>query len=83
MALAPAEIAPVVQRQWLGETARRHPTVMIGVMLLLAMAAMALLAPYLGTVDPVAVAPAMEMCGREPRLNSAQPRSWSQAASAP
>ena len=30
---------------------------MIGVMLLLAMAAMALLAPYLGTVDPLAVAP--------------------------
>ena len=57
MALAPAEIAPIVQRQWFGETARRHPTVMIGVMLLLAMAAMALLAPYLGTVDPVAVAP--------------------------
>jgi peptide/nickel transport system permease protein len=57
MALAAAEIAPVVQRHWLGETARRHPTVMIGVMLLLAMAAMALLAPYLGTVDPLAVAP--------------------------
>jgi peptide/nickel transport system permease protein len=57
MAVAPAEIAPVVQRHWLGETARRHPTVMIGVLLLLAMAAMALLAPYLGTVDPVAVAP--------------------------
>ena len=57
MTLAPAEIAPAVQRHWLGETARRHPTVMIGVMLLLAMAAMALLAPYLGTVDPLAVAP--------------------------
>jgi peptide/nickel transport system permease protein len=57
MALAPAEIAPVVQRHWLGETARRHPTVMIGVMLLLAMAAMALLAPHLGTIDPLAVAP--------------------------
>jgi peptide/nickel transport system permease protein len=57
MVLAPAEIAPAVQRHWLGETARRHPTVMIGVTLLLAMAAMALLAPYLGTVDPVAVAP--------------------------
>jgi peptide/nickel transport system permease protein len=57
MTLAPAEIAPVVQRNWLGETARRHPTVMIGVMLLLAMAAMALLAPHLGTVDPLAVAP--------------------------
>ena len=57
MALASSEIAPVVQRLRLGETARRHPTVMIGVLLLLAMAAMALLAPYLGTVDPVAVAP--------------------------
>jgi peptide/nickel transport system permease protein len=57
MALAAAEIAPVVQRHWLGRTARRHPTVMIGVMLLLAMAAMALLAPYLGTIDPLAVAP--------------------------
>ena len=57
MALAAAEIAPVVQRHWLGETARRHPTVMIGVILLLAMAAMALLAPYLGTIDPLAVAP--------------------------
>jgi peptide/nickel transport system permease protein len=57
MALAAAEIAPVVQRHWLGETARRHPTVMIGVMLLLAMAAMAMLAPYLGTIDPLAVAP--------------------------
>jgi peptide/nickel transport system permease protein len=57
MALASAEIAPVIQRHWLGKTARRHPTVIIGVLLLLAMAAMALLAPYLGTVDPVAVAP--------------------------
>ena len=57
MTLAPAEIAPVVQRHWLGQTAHRHPTVMVGVLLLLAMAAMALLAPYLGTVDPVAVAP--------------------------
>jgi peptide/nickel transport system permease protein len=57
MALAQAEIAPVAERHWLGATARRHPTVMIGVLILLAMAAMALLAPYLGTVDPVAVAP--------------------------
>jgi len=57
MALAPAEIAPVVQRHWLGEATRRHLTLMIGVLLLLAMVAMALLAPYLGTVDPVAVAP--------------------------
>jgi len=32
---------------------------------------------------PVAVAPAMEMCGSEPRLASARPRSCSQAASTP
>jgi len=57
MALASSEIAPVVQRHWLGEATRRHLTLMIGVLLLLAMVAMALLAPYLGTVDPVAVAP--------------------------
>src|SRR5579864_7417526 len=58
MAVAPVDIAlPVVQRRWLGDTVRRHPTVVAGALLLLAMAAIALLAPYLGTVDPQAVAP--------------------------
>jgi peptide/nickel transport system permease protein len=58
MAVAPVDIAlPVVQRRWLGDTVRRHPTVIAGALLLLAMAAIALLAPYLGTVDPQAVAP--------------------------
>jgi len=58
MAVAPAEIAlPVAPRRWLADTARRHPTVVAGALLLLAMAAIALLAPYLGTVDPQAVAP--------------------------
>src|SRR5262249_35053159 len=37
---------------------RRHPTIAIGGGLLLAMALMAVLAPYLGTIDPQALAPA-------------------------
>ena len=59
MAVAPADIAaPVVaQRRWLREAVRRHPTVIVGSILLLLMGAMALLAPYLGTVDPLAVVP--------------------------
>src|ERR1700688_431206 len=59
MAVAPADIAaPVVaQRRWLREAVRRHPTVIVGSVLLLLMGAMALLAPYLGTVDPLAVVP--------------------------
>jgi len=45
------------RRRWLRETVRRHPTVVAGSLILLAMAAMAIFAPYLGTVDPIAVAP--------------------------
>jgi peptide/nickel transport system permease protein len=37
---------------------RRHPTVAVGGALLLLMLLMAVLAPYLGTVDPTALAPA-------------------------
>ena len=36
---------------------RRHPMAVIGVVLLTAMALMAIFAPYLGTVDPQALAP--------------------------
>jgi peptide/nickel transport system permease protein len=36
---------------------RRHPTVLIGGILLLAMATVAVFAPYLGTVDPQALSP--------------------------
>jgi peptide/nickel transport system permease protein len=58
MAVAPADIAaPVAQRHWLREAVRRHPTVIAGSLILLFMVAVALLAPYLGTVDPLAVAP--------------------------
>jgi peptide/nickel transport system permease protein len=36
---------------------RRHPTIVVGSVLLLAMTAMAVFAPWLGTVDPQALAP--------------------------
>ena len=39
------------------EAFRRHPTALIGGAILLAMAAMAILAPWLGTIDPEAVSP--------------------------
>jgi peptide/nickel transport system permease protein len=58
MAVAPLDIAaPLAQRHWLREVVRRHPTVIAGSVLLLLIGAMALLAPYLGTTDPLAVAP--------------------------
>jgi peptide/nickel transport system permease protein len=50
-------IVPLARRRWLREAVRRHPTVVVGSLLLLAMGAMALLAPYLGTADPLAVFP--------------------------
>ncbi len=58
MAVAPADIAaPVAGRHWLREAIRRHPTVIAGSLILMLMAAIALLAPWLGTVDPLAVSP--------------------------
>jgi peptide/nickel transport system permease protein len=46
-------LAPASGRHWLGDAVRRHPTVAAGGLLLLAMAAAAILAPWLGTVDPL------------------------------
>ena len=58
MAAAPADIvAPVARRHWLRQAIRRHPTVAAGSLLLLAMGALAIFAPYLGTIDPLAVSP--------------------------
>jgi peptide/nickel transport system permease protein len=58
MAVAPADIAaPVVRRHWLRQAIRRHPTIIAGSLLLLAMGAIAIFAPYLGTIDPLAVSP--------------------------
>jgi peptide/nickel transport system permease protein len=54
MAVMRAELlAPASGRHWLGDAVRRHPTVAAGGLLLLAMAAAAILAPWLGTVDPL------------------------------
>jgi peptide/nickel transport system permease protein len=61
MAVVPieTEILPTAtaRRQGLREIVRRHPTVVVGSLILLAMAAMAVLAPWLGTIDPQAVSP--------------------------
>jgi peptide/nickel transport system permease protein len=40
---------------------RRHPTAIIGAAILIAMVAIAILAPWLGTVDPQAVSPAKRL----------------------
>lgn len=60
MTAAPFEDAPDValtKRLEIRDVIRRHPTVIIGSLLLLAMVAMAVFAPYLGTVDPQALSP--------------------------
>jgi peptide/nickel transport system permease protein len=58
MAMAPAAIAaPLPRRNWLAEAVRRHPTAAVGLLILAVMAVLAVLAPYLGTIDPLRVAP--------------------------
>jgi peptide/nickel transport system permease protein len=61
LAVAPAlpdVLPPVKLRRGFIGFVRRHPTVAIGGGLVLLLIAMALLAPYLATVDPTALAPA-------------------------
>ena len=61
LAVAPAlpdVLPPVKLRRGFIGFVRRHPTVAIGSALVLLLIAMALLAPYLATVDPTALAPA-------------------------
>src|SRR4029079_17828557 len=59
--LAPPPIASVrsVSPTWLRfrDAFRRHPTALIGAAILVAMVGIAILAPWLGTIDPQAVAP--------------------------
>ncbi len=50
-------IASPARRGFVREAMRRHPTIVVGSALLLLMALMAILAPYLWTSDPQAVAP--------------------------
>ena len=56
---APADAVRSVSPTWrrFREAFRRHPTALIGGAILLAMVAMAILAPWLGTIDPEAVSP--------------------------
>ncbi|MGH7038438.1 MAG: ABC transporter permease [Stellaceae bacterium] len=61
MTVAPTDFTIAVpaaapRRSW-SATVRRHPTIAIGAALLAIMAAMAIFAPYLGTVDPQAIDP--------------------------
>jgi len=44
-------------RAWIAGTLRRHPTAIAGGVVLLLMVAIAILAPWLGTTDPLAIAP--------------------------
>jgi len=72
LAIAPTlpDVLPPVKlrRGFIGLT-RRHPTVAIGGGLVLLLIAMALLAPYLATVDPTALAPAR-------RTRAPSPQYW-------
>ena len=61
MTVAPTDLAlldaPALPRGGLRTYVRRHPTMVIGGVLLSLMALMAIFAPYLGTVDPQALSP--------------------------
>jgi peptide/nickel transport system permease protein len=62
MAVVPGDIdliaAPPKQRGAVATYLRRHPTIAVGGALLALMLAMAVLAPWLGTIDPTALSPA-------------------------
>jgi peptide/nickel transport system permease protein len=61
MTVAPTDLAlltePSTRKRGLRNYLRRHPTIVIGAALLGLMMLMAVFAPYLGTVDPQALAP--------------------------
>ena len=57
MASAADIAAPIARRHWILDAVRRHPTVVAGGVILVLIAAVAVLAPYLGTSDPLAVSP--------------------------
>jgi len=64
MAVAPTDLTLTATPATRGRAAtylRRHPTIVVGGGLLALMVAMAILAPYLGTVDPQALAPAKRL----------------------
>ena len=61
--LPPAESARSVSPTWtrFRDAFRRHPTALIGGAILIVMVAIAILAPWLGTIDPQAVFPARRL----------------------
>jgi len=52
---APRSVSPTWQR--FREALRRHPTAIVGALVLMAMVLIAVLAPWLGTTDPLALSP--------------------------
>jgi peptide/nickel transport system permease protein len=52
---APRSVSPTWQR--FREALRRHPTAIVGALVLIAMVLIAVLAPWLGTTDPLALSP--------------------------
>jgi peptide/nickel transport system permease protein len=65
MTVAPTDLAilaaPIERRRGARTYIRRHPTIVIGGMLIGLMVLMAVFAPYLGTVDPQALAPVQRL----------------------
>jgi peptide/nickel transport system permease protein len=57
----PDILPPVRQRRGIERFIVRHPAIAIGLALLLLMAALAVFAPYLGTVDPTGLAPSKRL----------------------
>jgi peptide/nickel transport system permease protein len=57
----PDILPPVRRRRGIERFVLRHPAIAIGLVLLLLMAALAVFAPYLGTVDPTELAPAKRL----------------------
>ena len=56
-----AETLPPVRRGRTWTLIRRHPTIAAGGALLLVMIGIAIFAPWVGTVDPTAIAPAQRI----------------------
>jgi len=63
----PRSVSPTWQR--FREALRRHPTAIVGALVLMAMVLIAVLAPWLGTTDPLALSP-------EERLRSPSGEHW-------
>jgi len=60
--MAASELAITLpRRHWFVDTVRRHPTVVLGLVVLVAMGLVAVLAPWLGTTDPLHVAPVLRL----------------------